>query len=167
MLAGLQLLLAEGLEGALTIAATPVFIALLRQSNHPDDPDLQRLRRHATQLLKGVRGKLTLREQLVVPPLFVEAPEPSPRAAKPLPPRVAALVAQLNANPGAVTDEDLEQLQIRGYDTYSRIRLPDLLPLIDNGDRRASPLSVSRRTRIAGGCTTLAPSRPKFQPRRP
>jgi hypothetical protein len=42
---------------------------------------------------------------------------------------VAALVTQLNANPAAVTDEDLEQLQIRGYDNYSRIRLPDLLPL--------------------------------------
>ena len=42
---------------------------------------------------------------------------------------MAALVTQLNTNPSAVTDEDLEQLQIRGYDTYSRIRLPDLLPL--------------------------------------
>jgi hypothetical protein len=82
-------------------------------------------------LLKGVRGELTLREQLVVPPLMVAEPEPPPRAAKPLPPHVAALVTQLNANPNAVTDEDLEQLQIRGYDTYSRIRLPDLLPLVE------------------------------------
>jgi hypothetical protein len=65
----------------------------------------------------------------VVPPLLVEATEPPPRAAKPLPPHVAALVTQLNANPNAVTDEDLEQLQIRGYDTCSHIRLPDLLPL--------------------------------------
>ena len=62
---------------------------------------------------------------------MIEAAEPPPRAAKPLPPRVIALVAQLNANPDAVTDEDLEQLQIRGYDTYSRIRLPDLLPLVE------------------------------------
>ena len=131
LLAGLQALLAEGLEGALTIAAAPAFVALLRQSNHSDDPDLQRLRRHATQLLNQVRGELTLHEQLVVPPLLVEATEPSPRAAKPLPPHVAALVTQLNANPGAVTDEDLEQLQIRGYDMYSRIRLPDLLPLLE------------------------------------
>ena len=67
----------------------------------------------------------------MVPPLMIAEPEPSPRAAKPLPPRVTALVAQLNANPSAVTDEDLEQLQIRGYDTYSRIRLPDLLELVE------------------------------------
>jgi hypothetical protein len=84
-------------------------------------------------LLNQIRGELTLHEQLVVPPLLVEAAEPLPRAVKPLPPRVAALVAQLNANLGAVTDEDLEQLQIRGYDTYSRIRLPDLLPLVESG----------------------------------
>jgi hypothetical protein len=37
----------------------------------------------------------------------------------------------LNANPGAVTDEDLNRLQIRGTDTYSRIRLPELLPLVE------------------------------------
>jgi hypothetical protein len=129
LLAGPQALLAEDDPGALTIAAAPAFIALLRQSDHPDDPALQRLRRHAVQLLNQVRGELTLHEQLVVPPLMVEAPEPPPRAAKPLPPRVVALVMQLNANPSTVTDADLEQLQIRGYDTYSRIRLPDLLPL--------------------------------------
>jgi hypothetical protein len=129
LLAGLQALLAEGYTGSLTIAAAPTFIALLRQSDHPGEPDLQRLRRYAVQLLNQIRGDLTLREQLVVPPLMVAEPEPTPRAAKPLPPRVVALVTQLNANPSAVTDEDLEQLQIRGYDTYSRIRLPDLLPL--------------------------------------
>jgi hypothetical protein len=129
LLAGLQALLAEDYAGALTIAAAPTFIALLRPPYQPDNPDLQQLRRHATQLLNQIRSELTLHEQLVVPPLLVEATEPSPRAAKPLPPHVAALVTQLNANPGAVTDEDLEQLQIRGYDTYSRIRLPDLLPL--------------------------------------
>jgi hypothetical protein len=54
------------------------------------------LRRHAVQLLNQIRGELTLREQLVVPPLMVEAPEPPPRAAKPLPPRVAALVTHTN-----------------------------------------------------------------------
>jgi hypothetical protein len=111
------------------IAAAPAFIALLRQSDHPGEPDLQRLRRHGVQLLNQVRGELTLHEQLVAPPLMVAEPEPTPRAAKPLPPRVTALVTQLNANPGAVTDADIDQLQIRGYDTYSRIRLPDLLPL--------------------------------------
>ncbi|HEY3228668.1 MAG TPA: hypothetical protein VGJ87_05560 [Roseiflexaceae bacterium] len=82
-------------------------------------------------MLNQVRGELTLREQLVVPPLLLEATEPPPHAAKPLPPRVAALVMQLNPNPAAVTDADLEQLQIRGYDTYSRIRLPDLLSLVE------------------------------------
>jgi hypothetical protein len=44
---------------------------------------------------------------------------------------VAALVTQLNANPSTVTDEDLDRLQIRGTDTFSRIRLPDLLPLVE------------------------------------
>jgi hypothetical protein len=44
---------------------------------------------------------------------------------------VIAFVTQLNANPGAVTDEDLDRLHIRGTDTYSRIRLPELLPLVD------------------------------------
>jgi hypothetical protein len=68
----------------------------------------------------------------VVPPLFVEATELARRAAKPLPPRVIAFVTQLNANPGAVTDEDLNRLQIRGTDTYSRIRLPELLPLVES-----------------------------------
>src|SRR6266516_5477171 len=111
------------------IAAASAFIALLRRSDHPSDPNLQRLRRHAVQLLNQIRGELTLYEQLVVPPLMVAEPEPPPRAATPLPPRVAALVTQLNANPAAVTDADLEQLKIRGCDTYSRIRLPDLLPL--------------------------------------
>jgi len=120
LLAGLQALLAENYAGALTIAAAPTFIALLRQSDHPGDPSLQRLRQHAVQLLNQVRGELTLHEQLVVPPLMVEAPEPPPRSAKPLPPRVAALVTQLNADPSAVTDEDLERLQIRGTDTFSR-----------------------------------------------
>src|SRR5438132_1431920 len=91
LLAGLQALLAENYVGALTIAAEMAFIALLRQSDHPDDPSLQRLRRHAIQLLNGVRGELTLHEQLVVPPLLVEATEPTTRAAKPLSPRVVAL----------------------------------------------------------------------------
>jgi hypothetical protein len=131
MLAGLQALLAEDYAGALTIAAAPAFIALLRQSDYPDDPGLQRLRRHAIQLLNQVRGELTLHEQLVVPPLMVAEPEPPPRAAKPLSPRVVALVTQVNANPAIVTDADLDRLQIRGTDTFSRIRLPDLLPLIE------------------------------------
>jgi hypothetical protein len=131
LLAGLQALLAEDDTGALTWAAAPAFIALLRQSDHPDDPGLQRLRQHVIQLLKQVRGELTLHEQLVVPPLLVEAAEPTPRPAKPLPPRVVALVTQLNANPAIVTDEDLDRLHIRGTDTFSRIRLPDLLPLSD------------------------------------
>jgi hypothetical protein len=107
----------------LTIAAAPVFIALLRVRSQSEDPDLQRLRRQAVQLLNQVRGELTLHEQVVVPPLFVEATELARRAAKPLPPRVIAFVAELNANPSAVTDEDLNRLQIRGTDTYSRIRL--------------------------------------------
>jgi len=38
---------------------------------------------------------------------------------------------QLNANPSTVTDRDLEQLQIRHCDTYSRIQLPDLLLLVE------------------------------------
>jgi hypothetical protein len=42
---------------------------------------------------------------------------------------VIAFVTELNTNPNAVTDEDLNRLQIRGTDTYSRIRLPELLPL--------------------------------------
>src|SRR5438045_3974906 len=84
LLAGLQVLLAEDDAAALTIAAAPAFIALLRQSDHPDDSGLQRLRRHAVQLLKGVRGELTLHEQLVVPPLMAAEPELPPRAAKPL-----------------------------------------------------------------------------------
>jgi hypothetical protein len=67
---GLQALLAEGYVGALTIAAEMAFIALLRQSDYPDDPCLQRLRRHAVQLLNEVRGELTLHEQVVVPPLY-------------------------------------------------------------------------------------------------
>ena len=37
----------------------------------------------------------------------------------------------MNANPGTVTDEDINRLQIRGTDTYSRIRLPELLPLVE------------------------------------
>jgi hypothetical protein len=82
-------------------------------------------------LLNQVRGELTLHEQVVVPPLFVEATELARRAGKPLPPRVIAFVAELNANPGAVTDEDLNRLQIRGTDTYSHIRLPELLPLVE------------------------------------
>jgi len=96
LLAGLQALLAEDDAGALTIAAAPAFIALLRQRDHPDDPNLQRLRRHAVQLLNQVHGELTLYEQLVVPPLLVEATEPPPRAAKLPPPRVAALVTHTN-----------------------------------------------------------------------
>src|SRR5437867_458757 len=47
MLAGLQALLAEDYTGALTIAAAPAFIALLRQSDHVGEPGLQRLRWHA------------------------------------------------------------------------------------------------------------------------
>ena len=58
-------------------------------------------------MLNQVRGTLTLHEQVVVPPLFIEAVELARRAAKPLPPRVIAFVTQLNGNPGAVTDEDL------------------------------------------------------------
>ncbi len=130
LLAGLQALLAEDYAGALIIAAAPAFIALLRPGNHAEDHDLQRLRQQAIQLLNQVRSALTLHEQVVVPPLFVEATELARRAAKPLPPRVIAFVTQLNANPSAVTDEDLNRLQIRGTDTYSRIRLPELLPLV-------------------------------------
>ena len=131
LLAGLQALLAEDYVGALTIAAAPAFIALLRPGNQSEDPDLQRLRQQAIQLLNQVRSALTLHEQVVVPPLFVEATELARRAAKPLPPRVIAFVTQLNANPGAVTDADLNRLQIRGTDTYSRIRLPELVPLVE------------------------------------
>jgi len=115
----------------LGIAAAPAFIALLRPGDQSQDPDLQRLRQLAIQLLNQVRGKLTLHEQIVVPPLFVAATELARRAAKPLPPRVIAFITQLNANPGAVTDEDLNRLQIRGTDTSSRIRLPELLPLVE------------------------------------
>ena len=89
------------------------------------------MRQQAIQLLNQVRGELKLHEQVVVPPLFVEAAELARRAAKPLPPRVIAFVSELNANPGAVTDEDLNRLQIRGTDTYSKIRLPELLPLVE------------------------------------
>jgi len=129
LLAGLQVLVAEDYAGALTIAAAPAFIAFLRPGDHPEDPDLQRLCEHAVQMLSHVRGKLTLHEQWVVPPHFVEATELAPPAAKPLQPRVIGFVTQLNANSGAVTDEDLDRLQIRGTDTYLRIRLPELLPL--------------------------------------
>jgi hypothetical protein len=131
LLAGLQALLAEDYVGALTIAAAPAFIALLRPGDHAQDPDLKRLRRQAIQLLNQVRSELTLHEQVVVPPLFVETIELARRAAKPLPPRVIAFVTQLNTNPSAVTHEDLNRLQIRGTDTYSRIRLPELLPLVE------------------------------------
>jgi hypothetical protein len=131
LLAGLQAFLAEDYAGALTIAAAPAFIALLRPGDQSEDPDLQRLRQQAIQLLNQIRSELTLHEQVVVPPLFVEATELARRAAKPLPPRVIAFVTQLNANPGAVSDEDLNRLQIRGTDTYSRIRLPELLPLVE------------------------------------
>jgi hypothetical protein len=68
LLAGLQALLAEDYGGALTIAAEMAFIALMRPPYQPDNPDLQRLRRHAVQLLNQIRGELTLQEQLVVPP---------------------------------------------------------------------------------------------------
>lgn len=131
LLAGIQAFLAEDYASALTIAAAPAFIALLRPGNQSEDPDLQRLRQQAIQLLNQIRSALTLHEQVVVPPLFVEATELARRAAKPLPPRVIAFVTQLNANPGTVTDEDLNRLQIRGTDTYSRIRLPELLPLVE------------------------------------
>jgi hypothetical protein len=131
LLAGLQALLAEDYAGVLTIAAAPAFIALLRPGDHAEDQELQRLRQQAIQLRNQVRSALTLHEQVVVPPLFVEATELARRAAKPLPPRVIAFVTQLNANPGAVTDEDLNRLQIRGTDTSSRIRLPELVPLVE------------------------------------
>ncbi len=94
--AGLQALVAEDYAGALTIAAASAFIALLRQSDHSADPRLQRLRQLAVQLFNQVRGELTLHEQLVVPPLMVAELEPPPRAAKPLPPQVAALVTHTN-----------------------------------------------------------------------
>lgn len=110
LLAGLQALLAEDYAGTLTIAAAPAFIALLRPGDHTEDQELQRLRQQAVQLLNQVRGALTLHEQMVVPPLFVEAAELARRAAKPLPPRVIAFVAELNANPSTVTDEDPHQL---------------------------------------------------------
>ena len=131
LLAGLQAFLAEDYAGALTIAAAPAFIALLRPGDQSEASDLQRLRQQAVQLLNQVRGELTLHEQVVVPSLFVEATELARRAAKPLPPRVIAFVTQLNANPDEVTDEDLNRLQIRGTDTYSRIRLPELVPLVE------------------------------------
>lgn len=131
LLAGLQVFLAEDYMGALTIAAVPAFIALLRSGNQPEDPGLRRLRQQAVQLLNQVRSELTLHEQVVVPPLFVEAAELARRAGKPLPPRVIAFVTELNANPSEVTDEDLNRLQIRGTDTYSKIRLPELLPLVE------------------------------------
>jgi hypothetical protein len=47
VLAGLQAFLAEDYVGALTWAAARAFIALLRQNDHPGEPDLQRLRRLA------------------------------------------------------------------------------------------------------------------------
>src|SRR6266508_1629736 len=96
LLAGLQALVAEDYAGALTIAAASAFIALLRQSEDSADPRLQRLRQQAVQLFNQVRGELTLYEQLVVPPLMVAELEPPPRAAKPLPPQVAALVTHTN-----------------------------------------------------------------------
>ncbi|HEX9370866.1 MAG TPA: hypothetical protein VF897_07655, partial [Roseiflexaceae bacterium] len=89
-------LVAEDYAGALTIAAASAFIALLRQSEDSADPRLQRLRQLAVQLFNQVRGELTLHEQLVVPPLMVAELEPPPRAAKPLPPQVAALVTHTN-----------------------------------------------------------------------
>ncbi len=51
LLAGLQALLAEDYAGTLTIAAAPACIALLRPGDHAEDPDLQRLRQQAIQLL--------------------------------------------------------------------------------------------------------------------
>lgn len=131
LLAGIQAFLAEDYAGALTIAAAPAFIALLRPGEQAEEPDLKRLRQQAIQLLNQVRGDLTLHEQVVVPPLFVEATELARRAAKPLPPRVLAFVTELNAKPSTVTEDDLNRLQIRGTDTYSRIRLPELLPLVE------------------------------------
>jgi uncharacterized membrane protein YccC len=56
--------LAEDYAEALTIAAAPAFIDLLRESDHPGAPDLQRLRGHAVQSLNQIRGELTLQEQL-------------------------------------------------------------------------------------------------------
>src|SRR6187455_2616589 len=88
LLAGIQALLAEDYVGALTIAAAPACIALLRPGSQSEDPGLPRLRQQAIQLLNQVRGELTLHEQVVVPPLFVAATELARRAAKPLPPRV-------------------------------------------------------------------------------
>jgi hypothetical protein len=115
----------------LTIAAVPAFIALLRPGNQSEAPNLQRLRQQTVQLLNQVRGELKLHEQVVVPPLFVDATELARRAAKPLSPRVIAFVTELNANPSAVTDEDHNRLQIRGTDSYSKIRLPELLSLVE------------------------------------
>jgi hypothetical protein len=65
------------------------------------------------------------RPGVIVPPLCVEATKLARRATKPLPPRVSAFVTELNANPDAVTDEDLNRLQIRRTDIYSRIWLPE------------------------------------------
>ena len=65
LLVGLQALLADNDAGALMIAGTPAFIALLRQSEYAADQGLQRLRRHAAQLLNQVRSELTLHEQPV------------------------------------------------------------------------------------------------------
>jgi hypothetical protein len=63
LLAGLQTFLAEDYAGALTIAAAPVFIALLRPGKQAEDSGLQRLRQQAIQLLNQVRGELTLLDQ--------------------------------------------------------------------------------------------------------
>jgi len=53
LLAGIQAFLAEDYVGALTIAAAPAFIALLRPGKHVEDPDLRRLRQQAIQLGSG------------------------------------------------------------------------------------------------------------------
>jgi hypothetical protein len=45
--------------------AAPAFIVFLRQNDHPGDPNLQRLRQHAVQLLNQIRGELILCEQWV------------------------------------------------------------------------------------------------------
>jgi hypothetical protein len=59
------LLLAENDAGALTIAATPACIALLRQSEDAADQEPRRLCQYTVQLLNQVRSELTLPEQPV------------------------------------------------------------------------------------------------------
>jgi hypothetical protein len=82
-------------------------------------------------MFNWIRSDLTQHEQVVVPPLFVEVAGLTGRAAQSLPLRVITFATQLNTNPGAVMDEELNRLQIRGTDSYTRIRMPELLPLVE------------------------------------